>query len=114
MFRGLIDNIQVYDVVLTAQQIATIQRVNPASISNARLAMSPACQKNLKPKVTLCLRKVKGLRSKTIQILLRTSTQIDMYVPSSVSAAQVVVRDVNGRAFNKILKCLVVEGPVSQ
>ena len=31
-----------------------------------------------------------------------TSTQIDMYIPSSVSAAQVVVMDVNGRLFNKI------------
>ena len=101
MFRGLIDNIQIYNFVLTAQQIATIQRIDPEIFSNTRLAMSMRTKKTQaesKPMVEESEMRF----DQNYPNPFATSTQIDMYIPSSVIAAEVVVIDVNGRIFNKI------------
>jgi hypothetical protein len=101
-FRGLIDNIQVYNVALTAEQIVRIQRVNPEDIdplsgSNARIA-APLDTKDIPP----ALEEGETPFEQNYPNPFTTSTQIDLYVPSSVTIAQVIVKDINGRAVKDI------------
>lgn len=99
IFRGLIDNIQIYDFALTAEEIVWIQRANFESASNARVASSVHPEET---KTETTLDEGESDLHQNYPNPFTTSTQIEMYVPHAARFAGVVVRDMSGRPLRNI------------